>query len=70
MEKISVDPNVCHGRPCINGTRIMVWQILDLLEAGKSFDDILKIISTQFRSMISGPVPGLPATWSRMRRSM
>ncbi len=41
MERISVRPEVCHGRPCIKGTRIMVWQILDLLEAGKSFQDIL-----------------------------
>lgn len=41
MERISVKPDVCHGRPCIQGTRIMVWQILDLLEAGKSFHDIL-----------------------------
>ncbi|MCC6039095.1 MAG: DUF433 domain-containing protein, partial [Armatimonadetes bacterium] len=27
-ERISVDPNVCHGAPCIKGTRIMVWVIL------------------------------------------
>ena len=31
---ISVDPQICHGKPCFKGTRIMVWQILELLEAG------------------------------------
>lgn len=36
LERISINPNVCHGKPCIKGTRIMVWQILDLLSAGIS----------------------------------
>ncbi len=40
MERISVRADVCHGKPCIKGTRIMVAQILDLLEAGKSFQEI------------------------------
>ena len=31
---ISVHPDICHGKPCFKGTRIMVWQILELLEAG------------------------------------
>ena len=33
-ERISVDPNVCHGRTVIKGTRIMVSIILDNLAAG------------------------------------
>ena len=37
---ISVDPAVCHGKPCFKGTRIMVWQILELLEAGISVAEI------------------------------
>jgi uncharacterized protein (DUF433 family) len=40
MERVSVRPDVCHGKPCIAGTRIMVAQILDLLEAGKTFQEI------------------------------
>jgi len=31
---IIADPQICHGKPVITGTRIMVWQILELLEAG------------------------------------
>jgi len=41
FERISVNPEVCHGKPCIKGTRIMVWQILDLLENGCTFDQII-----------------------------
>ena len=37
---ISVDPNICHGKPCFKGTRIMVWQILELLEADVSVAEI------------------------------
>lgn len=33
---ISVDPDVCHGKPCFKGTRVMVSDILELLEAGVS----------------------------------
>ncbi len=35
-ERISVDPNICHGKPCIKGTRVMVSVILDNLAAGES----------------------------------
>ena len=37
---ISVDPNICHGKPCFKGTRIMVWQILELLEADATVAEI------------------------------
>ena len=40
-ERISIDPNVCHGKPCIKGTRIMVWIIVDYLANGDSVDDVL-----------------------------
>jgi len=40
-ECIQVDPNVCHGRACIQGTRIMVSVILDNLSEGLSHGEIL-----------------------------
>ena len=40
FERIIVDTKICHGKPVIRGTRIMVWQILDLLEDGLTFDEI------------------------------
>ena len=41
-EHISIDPNVCHGKPCIKGTRIMVSIILDYLKAGENVKAILR----------------------------
>ena len=37
---ISIDPTICHGKPCFKGTRIMVHLVLDMLEAGASATDI------------------------------
>jgi len=42
LDRISADPQVCHGKACIKGTRIMVSVILDNLAAGVSSDEILK----------------------------
>ena len=39
-EHISVDPNVCHGRACIAGARVMVSVILDNLAAGLTAAEI------------------------------
>jgi uncharacterized protein (DUF433 family) len=41
-ERISVDPRVCHGKPCIRGTRIFISVILDNLAVGESVDAILE----------------------------
>ena len=41
-KRISVDPTVCHGKPCIHGTRIFISVILDNLAAGVSADEILE----------------------------
>lgn len=40
-ERIAVDPHVCHGRPCIRGTRIMVSVVLDNLAAGIPAEEII-----------------------------
>ena len=37
----TVDPNVCHGKACIRGTRVMVSVILDNLAAGLKPEEIL-----------------------------
>ena len=39
---IVVDPAICHGKPTFKGTRIMVWQVLDALARGESWDEIVK----------------------------
>jgi uncharacterized protein (DUF433 family) len=40
-ERIIADPNVCHGKPCIKGTRIMVAVILDNLADGMTTEEIV-----------------------------
>ncbi len=42
IERITVDPEKCGGRPCIRGMRIRVIDILDLLSAGLTREQILK----------------------------
>jgi uncharacterized protein (DUF433 family) len=37
---IAIDANVCHGKPCIKGPRILVSSILSQLVAGYNFDEI------------------------------
>src|SRR5437016_3359618 len=37
---IVADPDICHGKPTFKGTRIMVWQIIDDVAAGRSWDFI------------------------------
>jgi len=42
LGRITVNSGLCGGRPCIRGFRIRVSDILDLLTAGASFDEILQ----------------------------
>jgi uncharacterized protein (DUF433 family) len=42
LDRISIDPKVCFGKPCIKGTRIWVSLILDFLASGETVEDVLK----------------------------
>ena len=39
LDRITVDPAVCGGRPCIRGLRIRVKDVLDLLAAGATHEE-------------------------------
>ncbi len=41
LKRITVDPEICHGRPCIRGLRYPVELILDLLSGGETEAEIL-----------------------------
>lgn len=41
-ERITVDPDICHGKACIKGTRVMVSVVLDNLAAGESKEAIVQ----------------------------
>ena len=40
-ERITIDPDICHGKPCIRGLRYPVETILELLSAGMTIEEIL-----------------------------
>jgi len=42
LRRISIDPNICFGKPCIRGHRIWVSLVLDLLASGWTFAEILE----------------------------
>jgi uncharacterized protein (DUF433 family) len=41
LERISIDPQICFGKPCVKGTRIWVSLILDQRASGTTFDELL-----------------------------
>ena len=41
-EYIVADSEICHGKPTFKGTRVMVWQILEMLKDGAPSEEILE----------------------------
>ena len=41
LERITIDPSVCHGKPTIRGLRYPVESILEYLSGGDTFDEVL-----------------------------
>lgn len=42
LDRISIDPHVCFGKPCIKGTRLWVSLILDFLASGWTTEQVLQ----------------------------
>lgn len=49
LKRITVDPNICFGKPCIRGTRIWVSLTLDFLASGMTIEEILAEYPRTFR---------------------
>ena len=41
-ERITIDPNICHGQACIKNTRIPVHQIIHMLANGDTIEELMK----------------------------
>ena len=41
MQRITINPHICHGKPCIRGLRYPVETLLELLSAGMTVEEIL-----------------------------
>jgi uncharacterized protein (DUF433 family) len=52
LERITIDPRICGGKPCVRGTRIWVSLILDLLASGMSEADII----AEYPALLRGDV--------------
>jgi uncharacterized protein (DUF433 family) len=39
---IVTDPKICHGKPTFRGTRIMVWQVIEMLAEGLAWETIIE----------------------------
>jgi uncharacterized protein (DUF433 family) len=57
-DRITVDPEQCGGRPCIRGMRIRVTDILDMLAAGASREEIL----ADYPDLVAGAEAGRTPT--------
>ena len=42
LKRITSDPEICHGKPCIKGTRIPVYLIVSLIAEGENIETIIK----------------------------
>ena len=52
-DRISINPNVCHGKPCIKGTRIWVSLIVDNLAFGSGEEEVLEAYPSLTKEDIS-----------------
>ena len=41
LARITIDPAICHGKPCVRGLRYPVETLLELLSSGMTIDEIL-----------------------------
>ena len=41
QDRITIDPAICHGKPCIRGMRITVYDVLEYLASGMTYDELL-----------------------------
>ena len=65
LSRISIDPNICFGKPCIRGHRVWVSLILDFLAAGMSMEEILK----QYPGLEPGDIYACIAHGAEMSRT-
>jgi len=55
-DRININPEICHGKPSIKRTRIMISIILEWLEAGKYFEEIIKAYPQLTKEDISAAI--------------
>ena len=64
LKRISIDPNICFGKPCIRGHRIWVSFILDLLASGMTQEQVLD----EYEGITAGDIHACIAYGAEMSR--
>jgi uncharacterized protein (DUF433 family) len=64
-DHIIVDPGICHGVPCLRGTRVMVSVVLDNLAAGRTVEEILR----DYPSLRADAIPAAIAYAAELARA-
>jgi uncharacterized protein (DUF433 family) len=64
LQRISVDPTMCHGKPCIRGHRVWVSLILDLLADGLTTEQVL----AEYPGLIADDIRACVAYGAEMTR--
>ena len=41
LQRVTINPEICHGKPCVRGLRYPVSMLLELLSSGMSLDEVL-----------------------------
>jgi uncharacterized protein (DUF433 family) len=67
LSRITIDPAICHGKPCVRGLRYPVEVLLELLSSGMSIDEILADYEDLERDDLRA-VLAFAATLSRTKR--
>jgi len=49
---ITIDPNICHGKPVFRGTRILVADVLEMIASGMSIEEIIEEYPQLTKEMI------------------
>jgi len=65
FDRISIDPNVCHGQACIKGTRIPVHQIVRMLANSDTVDSLLGEYPSLSRENILVCLDSIRVCWTR-----
>jgi uncharacterized protein (DUF433 family) len=63
LERITINPEQCGGRPCIRGMRIRVIDVLDLFAAGLTSEQILEELPDLEIEDLKAACNTLPASW-------
>lgn len=65
LNRISIDPEVCFGKPCIRGRRIWVSLILDMLASGTKMDEIKEEYDLSEQDILACIAYGAEMAWER-----